>query len=179
MRMATSQSTPLQRDSPLTQWWDMYEQAQESASDHRVDVFVRSITPTLGEHTRRQHRLEALEEAAELEAIDTYDVTVLGDEICLCERCTTTHRNESRAELVDTLRRWEFEGLDASGFVDRTVSSSVTGETYRAIVPPDVSFGIYLDDSLVGVFPCGDEERTYGLETYLDGIGAHRENRRR
>lgn len=178
MRMATSESTPPRQESSVTQWWDMYEQAQESASDHRVDVFVRSSTPTLGEHNRRQHRLEALDSATKTESIDTYDVTVLGDEICLCERCTTNHRNESRTELVDTLRHWGYEELDASGFVVRTVSSAVTGETYKTVVPPEFSFGIYLDESLVGVFPCADEERTYGPETYLEGLGLYRETPR-
>lgn len=155
----------------------MYERVQEPASNCRVDVFLRSITPTLGGHATRRNRFEGLEAAVEQGTIDTYDVTVLGDEICLCDSCAANYMDESWSDLVDTIRDWEYEELDASGFVVRTVSSSITNERYRAVVPPEISFGIYLDDSLVGVFPCEDGEQSYGPETYLEGLGSLRENR--
>lgn len=158
-----------ERVSSLTDWWEQYG-GETGGNSHRVRAFVRSFAPAPGRHDRKQQLVEGLQSAADRGVIEQYDVTVIGDRLCCCEHCRSLTEAEIRLEAVAALREWEYQGISSSGFTMRRVESSVTGDDHRIIVPPAVSFGIYVDGSLAGVFPCSDEDETYQPETYLDRL---------
>lgn len=158
-----------ERVSSLTDWWEQYG-GDSGGNSHRVRAFVRSFAPAPGRHDRKQKLVEGLQSAGDSGLIEQYDVSVIGDRLCCCEHCRSLTETEVLLEAVTALRKWEYQEMSSSGFIMRRVESSVTGDDHRVIVPPAVSFGVYVDDSLAGVFPCSDEDDTYQPETYLDRL---------
>lgn len=152
------------RDEELQRWWECH--GPHSDGTHRVSVFLRSFTPR---HGHPQQCIETLQTAREVDLVDDYNVTILGNEICICDRCQEQTPINRIIETVTTLREWADSGLEASGFMRRSVDSALAGEQYDMIVPPHLSLGIYDEDALVGVFPCtsGTTDTTYTPATYL------------
>ena len=157
------------RVSPLTDWWERCG-GETGGNSHRVRAFVRSFAPAPGRHDRKRQLIEGLQSAADSGLIEQYDVTVIGDRLCCCEHCRSLTEAEVLLEAVTALREWEQQEISSSGFSMRSVESSVTGDHHRVIVPPAISFGIYVDGALAGVFPCTDGDETYRPEAYLDRL---------
>lgn len=155
---------------PLTEWWEQYEGKQTGGNGHRVRAFVRSFAPGPGRHDRQRRLVEGLQSASDNGLIKAGGTTVVGKGLCCCEDCRSLTEAEGLLESITELREWEFKNITASGFSTRRVDSSVTGERHRVIVPPEVVFGIYVDGSLAGVFPCEDGSETYQPESYLDEL---------
>jgi len=158
--------------SPVTDWWEQYW----GESRHQVCAFVRSFAPEPGRHERNRKLIDGLRSAANRGLIDGYEVTVVGDSLCCCEHCRSLTEAEDLLDSVTSLHEWSHHGLTSSGFGMRTVESSITGDQHRVLVPPEISFGIYIDDSLKGVFPCAGEDETYQPEAYLDDLRSVRVN---
>lgn len=172
--MTTTYANTQEGVVPIQRWSNWYREQRTEAETRRVGVFVRSLAPTPGGHSDRHRRLDHLDRMVTTDRIDAFDVVVLGEQICTCARCQRSAPDGSLFETVTELREWEFGQLRPTGFRTRSISSSLTGEQYCTVVPPEFSLGIYLDDDLVGVFPCGTENRSCDPDTYFDIIGGSR-----
>lgn len=151
----------------IEQWWSQYREKLDSSDELRVEVYFRSLAPPPGGHTNRRQLLGKIRNASDAERIGHVETTVLGEEICLCDQCRKEASDENIIETVTRLRNWRGGGIASTGFTERNVSSSIAEEEYRAIVPPETSLGIYVEDSLVGVFPCTADGVTYGPDAFF------------
>jgi len=156
----------------LESWWDGYRKKLSEGGSHRVETFIRSRTPAAGTHSRRAELFRTLERQAATDKIEQYDVTLLGEKLCLCERCRAL---QDEAELLDTVEQlgsWRDGGIRSTGFVEHEIDSSITDEQYTVLVPPEIALGIYVGNSLAGVFPCMAAGINFRPEAYLDGLAA-------
>lgn len=138
----------------LTNWWERYNRERSNASQHHVRAFIRSLAPAPGQHDSRAQVLDQLNSAEQFGHVDSCELSILGEQICRCQSCQTCTEATHLLETAETLAGWEGDGLRSTGFSERTVLSQVTGEEYHVMVPPELSIGVYLDERLVGVFPC-------------------------
>lgn len=155
--------------SSLARWWKRYREQFESASEHSIRVFVRSWAPRPGSHDQRTGLIKRLEQATADERVGSYDVTVVGRDICVCEECRRLSSGDLRQTILD-LAQWRSGGIRSTGFTEREVRSEITGEQYRTISPPETTLGIYVDGSLTGVFPCRADGVNYCPDAYLSEV---------
>jgi hypothetical protein len=151
----------------ITDWWSQYQERKESTTSHHLNVFVRSFRPPLGVHGQRKRIFSKVRHANNRGRIDGFDIYVTGEGFCLCDQCAEVAEENTLREAVLQLDRWTEEGLEPTGFERREVNSSLTDESYQVLVPPEIAFGIYLDGTLAGVFPCLTDDSRYGIESYL------------
>jgi hypothetical protein len=154
---------------PIRQWWRGFRRRSERCDESHVEVYVPACAHAPGTHEHHNQFFDRLATASD-EHIDSYDVTVLGKEICLCDRCRQREHHQDLLATVTTLITWEREGLRTSGFVTREIESMITDERHSVISIPELVVGIYLDDSLFGVFPCQSDEAHYSPEVFLRGL---------
>lgn len=151
----------------MISWWNAYVSERETAETEHLQLFVRSLRPTPGAHRQRQRIVDGIRAVYNQNAIDSFDVTVVGDQLCLCEWCRKTALDETIYESIERLASWEYDEVSACGFNQHTVDSWITDETYTVIAPPARALGVYLDGALAGVFPCTVDGTQYGIETFL------------
>lgn len=168
--MAHSDTRLHQEETSLAQWWRTFQQQRERGQTQKIHIFVRSVSPTPGMHAYRNQLLDSIKKASRREHIDTYELTVLGDDICLCDNCESNHTTDQLVELVEKLRTWRTGGMKACGFTERTVESSITDESYQTVTPPDITLGVFCDDSLAGVFPCQADGTVYRPGDFVDDL---------
>lgn len=161
-------------ETALDSWWDGYREKLTAGGSHRVETYIRSRTPAAGTHSRRAQLFRTLEQQTDTDQIEQYDVTLLGEKLCLCDHCRTLQDSTQLLETVEQLESWRDGGIRSSGFLEHEIDSSITDERYSVVVPPEVALGIYVDDSLAGVFPCMAAGITFRPEAYLDGLAAGR-----
>ena len=150
----------------MADWWQQYRARARDADSVTVELFLRSYTPT-GHHLDRSALVESVTEKVEDGTIDDYDVTVVGDRICVCDCCTELYAEEDTFESVAALAEWRSGPLEASGITERAVESAITGEYHHTISLPEQTLGVFVDETLVGVFPCTDGVRTYEPAAFL------------
>jgi hypothetical protein len=161
-------------ETALDSWWDGYREKLSAGGSHRVRAFIRSRAPAAGTHGRRTQLFRALEQQTDTDQIEQYDVTLLGERLCLCDHCRTLQGGTQLLDAVEQLESWRSGGIRSSGFLERGIDSSITDERYSVVIPPEIALGIYVDDSLAGVFPCMTAGITFRPEAYLDGLAAGR-----
>ena len=137
-----------------------------TASTGRLEFFVRSLAPATG-NTKQTDCFDRLRRLAETDQLSDVAVRVWGDGIC-------THAPEMAgiSEMLEAVTDIYSFSADAEAaitpfFKVRRVDSSVTGESFERITPPERTLLAYEGDSLVGVFPCLLGEETY---TPVDAI---------
>jgi len=135
-------------------WWEEYSATVSAGSTHRAELFVRSLAPGPGGHRRSKQVLEGLDRASENGILNGYDITVLGTELCLCETCVDAGMRTQLLQKVGRLQEWDSEHVESVGLTERTVDSSITGEHYHSLTPPEQCLAVFVDDSIEGVFPC-------------------------
>jgi hypothetical protein len=148
----------------------MYQDCLTDCEEIRVSVYLRSSTPALGVHSRRVAFLETLANAAGNGLVDTYDVTLIGDEICVCDHCRNLPSLRSTIDIVEKLMSWRDGGIRACGFTQCKSSSTLPRETHNTITPPDLTTGIYADEQLIGVFPARADGQTYTPRAFLSRV---------
>lgn len=158
------------QDTALRSWWGEYEEKLVAEGTHRVELFIKSHMPAPGAHGRRNRLLKELEAHSKEGAIDRYDLTVLDDKFCLCEPCRKLHHSTGLLERVEELMSWRSGGICSIGFTRQNVHSSVLEEEYTVIVPPETALGIYVGESLVGVFPCMAAGINFRPEKYFEEL---------
>lgn len=152
--------------SPIEQWWGQFRRRRERSTTSHVEVYLSACAPVPGTHAQRNCFFDRLAAATD-EQIESYGTTVLGNALCRCERCRSRDHHRDLLATVTELMTWEGAGLTGCGFVEREIDSTVTGEQYSVISPPALSVGVYVDDALVGVFPCQDNDSHYTPEQFL------------
>lgn len=150
----------------IASWWQQYRARARDADSVTVELFLRSYTPT-SRHVDRSALVESVTERVENGMIDDYDVTVVGDRICVCDCCTELYAEEDTYNVVTDLVEWRSGPLETSGVSERAVESEITGEYHHTLTLPEQALGVFVDDALVGVFPCTDGVRTYEPATFL------------
>jgi hypothetical protein len=153
-----------------TGWWERYRADVLADKSHRIDIIFRSLAPSQGLHDKRGDILKRVERAAESSVLDVYDITVVGEGLCLCDDCATTRIARHMHETLRTLRHGGSKDIEPTGFVERPVDSQMTGEHYRLLVPPEVSLAVYVDDSLRGVFPATVGGSSVSVDDFLDAL---------
>jgi len=151
------------------QWWRHYQERLEQAGESHVEVYVRACAPPPGTHADRTRFFETLADVTD-DVLDSYSLTILGDEICVCTDCRRLVEHRQLLDTVSQLRSWEDEDLRASGFVERETDSAVTNECHTVVTPPELAVGAYLDDELAGVFPCRGDGSRYTPATFLRAL---------
>ena len=153
-----------------TAWWERYRTDVLADEQHHIEIFFRSLAPNQGSHDKRRTILERLEGAAEDAVLDSYDINVVGDGMCLCQDCGETRIARHMHETLTSLRSGGSEDVEPTGFAERVVDSQMTGEHYRLLVPPEVSVAVYVDDSLRGVFPAVVEDVPVSVSDFLRAL---------
>ena len=162
----------------VTHWWEKFWNRTESGSKQELRVFFRSLAPPVGMHQRRKRLLNALAAAEEDNVFDSFEVTVLGREICRCDECQRVYRDTDLMKTIEHLLGWRTGGIRVNGFDTRRVDSSITGEHYEAVIPPETSIAVYAEGTLSGVFPCSVEGESYGIDRFLTDLVATAPRRR-
>lgn len=153
-----------------TQWWEKYSSDAETCETHRIELFVRSLTPSQGTHDSRKWMLYRLEGMVESDFLDSYDINVVGEGMCLCESCLDTRLARHMYETLTTLRDGGDATVEPLGFSERTIDSSLTDEQYSVLTPPEISLAVYVDDTLRGVFPATVDGKRVTVTDYFDAI---------
>ncbi len=153
-----------------TPWWERYRTDVTAGGLHHIDVFFRSLSPTLGAHDKRRRLLTRLDEAIDRDSLDSYDISILGEGMCLCDDCRETRIARHMHETLTMLREGGADDVEPFGFDERNVDSQLTDEHYNLLVPPNVSIAVYIDDSLRGVFPAEVDGICVTVEEFLDAL---------
>lgn len=153
-------------------WAETTEEAFALAESRRVDVYVRSTLPPLGAKAGQERALRRLDAMVDRAVLDDLSVHVTGDRLCLCETCPACDAASPLVEAFGDFEEWgaAFDARAGQFFEVTAVSSSVADEHVRALVPPRVCVGLYLDESLSGVFPCRMGDRAYAVEDFFDAL---------
>ena len=159
------------REDMVREWYRAYRD-ECTGTTARVTVLVRSLRPPPGGHNQRARLGSSISNATASGELDTYDVYVLGEELCLCSHCHALLSETQLHPLVQEAGSWQRGELSSTGFSERTVNCSVTGEQYRMLVPPETTLAFYTDDRLAGVFPCESSEHSFGIESVLSALEA-------
>lgn len=138
----------------LEEWFENYREQVQRAERDTIVLYLRSRAPKPGNHEYRERIIDGLASATETDRIGSYEISVLGAEICCCRYCRGIDSNEAVTGELTALKEWRSGGIRADGFRERTIDSSITGENHRRLVPPEILLGVYVEDSLEGVFPC-------------------------
>lgn len=153
-----------------TAWWERYRTDVAAGKAHRIEVFFRSLAPSQGSHDKRRRIIKNLGEADDASTIDGYDVNVVGEGMCLCDDCAETRLARHMHDRLSRLRAGGSDVVEPLGFRERSVDSSLTGENYTLLVPPEVSLAVYVDDALRGVFPAEVEGVSVSVVDFLDAF---------
>jgi hypothetical protein len=140
-----------------------------SGSDSRIEVCLRSLAPTAG-NKRQMDWLDRLRRLEAVGALDTVTAHVWGDSI--------STQTPEISGLDDVLGRitdiYSFSAENEPSitpfFRVTRIDASLSGESFERIVPPQCTFMCYESDTLVGVFPCQIDERTYGPADVIERL---------
>ncbi len=150
----------------IAQW---FQEFRDRATDTEIhaEVFLRACAPPLGCHDHQTECMQRLANAKEEGVLDSYDISVVGDEICRDEQYRQFYSGKP-VETVLEIKSWRSGGIRATGFTEREVHSTITDETTDTVVPPTLTVAVYADESLIGVFPCQADDESYGPEFFIE-----------
>ncbi|WP_254280385.1 HTH domain-containing protein [Haloarcula marina] len=137
----------------------------------RAEMFVHSLAP-VGSKQQQDELAERLRGLVDDDVLTDLDLFVWGDSICtgsaLAEIGTGKH-------VVSAIG--DFYALAATRDVSiapffriSKVTSSITDESFRRIVPPCRCLALYAEDELVSVFPCLVDGESFTPEDALDWL---------
>lgn len=143
-----------------------------AATSARIDVYVRSLLPPPGAKDAQNETLARLREAVEAGPIADLSVHVWGERLCVCDSCLDTEAGRNWLDTVREFERWgdDYGAAVGSYFEHTSLTASLTGETYRGIVPPRLTAALYVDGSLQGVFPTRFESEAYTVRDFAETI---------
>jgi hypothetical protein len=134
-------------------------------SDIRVELYLRSYTPT---SEPQNAVIEAVETLRDRGTVDDYEVLEVPKAV---RRGGQPSRVERRFRRF---RDWAARtGYDVSRpFRVRSYENQITGETVEQLVTPVVSMAVYEDGDLAAVLPCEDEDRDrhVAVRDYLSAL---------
>ena len=137
--------------------------------DSRVELFVKTLAPV--ENYAAQDRLvSTLTELEARDALGGFTITVWGDRICTEGELSTVDCGKHIVETIGDFYAFAAdEGISISQFfTNRTVSASLSGQSFNCIVPPNQCTAMYQGDELVGVFPCVIDGEVYTVRDAIE-----------
>ncbi|MHB9286492.1 HTH domain-containing protein [Halobacteriales archaeon Cl-PHB] len=152
-------------------WWESFQSTLAARESHRLELFVRSLAPVPGTHRQRTNLVKRLHDLAATGQVDAFDVTVLGEQLCLCDACLEAEVAQTVVDRLTELREWGGETATALGFQERTVDCSITGEAYTVLQPPTLSLAVYVEDDVAAVFPARIGGQTYDVADFVEALG--------
>lgn len=140
----------------------------------RVELYVRSLAPcgAKGDQDEIIERLLALRRRG---IVDTVDLTVWGDAICLDGVSARVGVGSHVTDRIRAFHGW-CEGRKASlepFFTWSVVESSISGDSFERVVPPQRCLAMYVGDSLREVYPRSIDGATRTLEDGLRSLERH------
>lgn len=127
-------------------------QLDGSPGAYTVGVFFRSPSGP-GPHESQRELLDTVGQLEREGIVDSHRVTLLGRKLCACEQCAESPLARERLAEIERWRKWA-RSESVSLLVDeRPVASSITGETYRFVVPPTVTVVVRDQDGIETVTP--------------------------
>lgn len=140
----------------------------DNSTSRRVELYVRSLAPC-GTRNEQDAIIERLLDLERRDAVDDVDLTVWGSAVCLDAASAQLGAGQRVAERIQEFYCW-CEDRRASlepHFTWSDVESSIAGDSYRRVVPPQRCLAIYEDDALQDVYPSSVEGRPRSVEEGL------------
>jgi len=139
----------------------------------RVELHVRSLAPRAGKRQQERviDRLDRLESAGH---VDELSVDVWGRQVELSSAAARTDAGRFVLDRVDAFREWAAEtGRSVESFFrTRRVESTITDESYAALVLPSLTLAEYRDGDLAHVAPCTDGDEVTTVADRLDVLAS-------
>lgn len=141
----------------------------------RAELYVQSLAPCGGRDTQEAivKRLLALEQNG---PIDDINLMVWGKSVCLDSASASIGVGSHVAQRIRDFHDWcadKRASLDPF-FTWSTVDSSIAGDAFHRVVPPQRCLAIYVGDQLRDVYPHSIDGNTRSLEDGLQSIEHHR-----
>lgn len=144
------------------EWW---EQTHRDIAGRpvSVEVYLRSFAPPLGARQRQESVVDTLRAMAEGGILDGVGVTVWGEAVCPDGCCAETPAGRDILASIAELQQWADEEPVPveTPFEEKRVTSSVTDEAFRKVVPPRVTVGVYCRGDVALVLPCEVDGETF------------------
>jgi len=137
----------------------------------RFELYVRSLAPTNG-WDRQEGVIERLQDLAEAETIDGFELVVTGQ--CICPDSAAVETDTGRF-LLDRLRAFEAWAERDGVTLDpcyrrRDEKSTYTGERHTGISVPNIAMAEFSDGDLAFLTPCWTDGRRVTVEERLEVI---------
>jgi hypothetical protein len=145
-----------------------------SADRVRVEAYIRSLAPAPGPKQQQESVLDRLNRLEQEGTVDETTVSVWGTAICLegpYRETAACRRIESR---IGRFRQWA-ASVDETvelPFETQAISSSIVGDEYERLVPPQVCLAIHTNEGLELVLPCAISETPVSVVDTLDRLAA-------
>jgi len=150
-------------------WQHQHEQQLTDERPIRFDLFVRSLGSHVGSHRRQAAILERIERFEERDIIDSVQLTVWGDSVCVSECCAERPAVRATRDRVEQFNEWAQQRASISTpFERREVRSSITDEQYAVVDLPTICLAVYVDTSLDAVVPASIDGEHRTVSWYLD-----------
>lgn len=149
-----------------------------SADRVRVEAYIRSLAPAPGPKQQQESVLDRLNRLEQAGTVDETTVSVWGTAICLegpYRETAACRRIEGR---IDRFRQWA-ANVDETvelPFETQAISSSIVGDEYERLVPPQVCLAVHTEDELDLVLPCEIDGTPMSVVDTLDRLGAAAES---
>lgn len=143
----------------------------DDSTQRRVELYVRSLAPS-GTRNEQDAIVERLLDLERWDVVDDVDLTVWGDAVCLDSASAQAGTGKRVAERIRDFYSWcedRRASLDPF-FAWSNVDSSISGDSFRRVVPPHCCLAIYVDDQLEEVYPSSVEGDVRSLEDGLRSL---------
>lgn len=154
------------------EWLEQKARTLGSDRPVSVEVYLRSFAPPIGARERQEEIVSKLRELEERGRLETVEVTVWGDAVCPDGCCAETHTGREILNRMKELQQW---GNDEPCTVERTfeekhVTSAVTDEAFKKIIPPRITLGVYSRGDIRLVLPCRIGDETVCVNDFLEAL---------
>jgi hypothetical protein len=141
--------------------------------ESRIEFFVQTLAP-VENHESQGHLVDTLTELRANEQLGDVCVTVWGSRICTEGPIASLDSGKHIVETIgDFFAFAADEGVNISlHFRIKDVDSSMTGQSFKSIVPPSQCTAMYEADELVGVFPCMIDDECYTVRDAVEALEA-------
>lgn len=143
----------------------------DESTPRRVELYVRSLAPC-GTSNEQNAIIEQLLDMERRGVVDDVDLTVWGNAVCLDDVSTQVGTGQRVADRIRNFYTW-CENQQASlepFFTWSDVDSSISGDSFRRVVPPQRCLAIYVDDRLEEVYPSRVKGNVRSLEDGLRSL---------
>lgn len=141
--------------------------------ESRIELFVQTLAP-VENYDSQGELVSALTDLRDEGSIGELCLTVWGNRICTNGELSTIDSGKHIVEAIADFYSFAAE-RDASispFFRTNTVDASMSGQSFKSIVPPSQCLALYQRDELVGVFPCVIDEETYSVRDAVEQLQA-------